>query len=180
MPPVDRVQVKATPMHNRYRDASGVQSQPAIAFSLSRPGDDVVPPSSNPSVIPSTAPRRSFRDALQDSVSPALDTVGSTPAKPAAAGRVEATPLQGGAVSVTPIRQSTRPGPSADTIPGSSPLMAKRVAPVPYSGSVKNLKDVFRTPVKARPEQEETAAPEGRRKMSVYERLGWDNELDDL
>lgn len=177
MDPADRVQVKATPMHNRYRDASTAQSQPAIAFSLSRPGDDVVPPSSNPSVIPSTAPRQSFRDALQDSVSPALDTIGSTPAKPAAAHRIEGTPL--GAVSATPVRQGTRPEFSADTIPGSSPLMAKRVAPVAYTGGVRNLKDMFRTPVKARPEPEEKAAPEGR-KVSVYERLGWDDELDDL
>lgn len=175
--PADRVQVKATPMHNRYRDAPAVQSQPAIAFPLSRPADNV-PPSSNPSVIPSTAPRRSFRDALQDDPSAAIDTVGSTPAKPAAADRIEGTPVKKTSVSETPVRQARRPEPSADTILGSSPLMAKRTAPVPYTGGVRNLKEAFKTPVKARPEQEEKPVPEA--KVSIYEKLGWDNEYDDL
>lgn len=177
--PSDRVQVKATPMHNRYRDTGAVQSQPAIAFPLSRSAAGVVPPSSNPSVIPSTAPRQSFRDALQDSTSPAFDAIGSTPARPAAADRIEATPAQRAAISATPVRQRPRAGASAETIPGSSPLMAKRAAPGTYTGGVRNLKEMFRTPVKTRPEQGEMAAPEAK-KMSVYERLGWDDEYDDL
>ena len=159
-------------MHNRYRDTA-VQSQPAIAFSLSRPSDDVIPPSSNPSVIPSTAPRQSFRDAVRDSASP-LEAVGATPARPVGVDRVEGTPRSSGVVSATPVRRGAMPADAAETIPGSSPLMAKRAAPGAYSGGVRSLKDVFRTPVKAKP------AEQGEKTMSVYARLGWDNELDDL
>ncbi|MBE3048108.1 hypothetical protein IMZ48_37510, partial [Candidatus Bathyarchaeota archaeon] len=150
----DRVQVKATPVHNRYRDSAAAQSQPAISFSLSRPGTGEPPPSSNPSFIPNTAPRQSFRNALHNSASPAYDAIESTPARPPAADRIEATPVQRAAISATPIRQRARPEAPVDTmdaIPGSSPLMAKRAEPDVYVGGVRNMRELFRTPVKARP-----------------------------
>lgn len=129
-------------------------------------------------MIPSTAPRQSFRDALQDTASPAFDVIGSTPARPAAVDMVEGTPVRGSTVDVTPVRQGGMAVP-ADVIPGSSPLMMKRGPPVAFSGGVRSLKDAFRAPVKPRPAEDGEPAPEGR-KMSVYERLGWDDEFDDL
>lgn len=57
--------------------------------------------------------------------------------------------------------------------------MAKKAAPMVYTGGVRNLRDLFRTPVKAAPVEQSKEAPETK-KMSVYERLGWDDEYDDL
>lgn len=91
---------------------------------------------------------------------------------------VEGTPVRGPAVDVTPVRRGGMAGP-ADAIPGSSPLMMKRGPPVAFSGGARSLTDAFRAPVKSRTGEEGEAAPGGR-KMSVYERLGWDDELDDL
>ncbi|SPN96892.1 uncharacterized protein DNG_00412 [Cephalotrichum gorgonifer] len=192
--PSEHVQVKATPMHNRYRDL-GTAGQPrpsAIAWPLARASPGELPPSSNPSVIPSTAPRRSFRDALQDTTtSPEFSAIGSTPARPAAADRIEGTPVQPGVISATPVRRSTMPASaSVDAIPGSSPLMMKRAVPVAvHTGGMRSLTEAFKAPVKPRPaahaeesesEMAPAAAPAAPRKMSVYEKLGWDDEYDDL
>ena len=204
--PSEEVKIKATPLHNRYRDTMAGQSQPApVAWPLPRLVSNDPPPSSGGSVIPATAPRKGFRDALQNSVSPAFDVIGSTPARKPMVDMIDATPAaQTSAIASTPVRQTARPAmqPAGEqSILQSSPLMPRRAAPsqylaVPKSGAsrpadlsgVRSLKDIFRTPVKpkvaiapaveVKEVEKEPAVAD--KKVSVYERLGWDNEFDDL
>ena len=208
--PSEQIKIKATPLHNRYRDPMAGHSQPApVAWPLPRLGAHEPPPSSNGSVIPATAPRKGFRDALQSSASPAFDVITSTPARRSVVDRIDATPARTSTIAATPVRSSVKPAslPEEESLPAdeimlpSSPLMARKAPPsqylaVPRSGAsrsadisgVRSLKDLFRTPVK--PKQTAPAASEERmaetsvvaekKKVSVYEKLGWDNEFDDL
>ncbi|CAI4216264.1 unnamed protein product [Parascedosporium putredinis] len=147
--------------------------------------------------------RKSFRDALQSSVSPAFDAIGSTPARTSRVDMLDATPIAPtSAIASTPVRRTVSSAPEhgeEQSILQSSPLMPRRAAPsqhltVPGTGSsrsadlsgIRSLKDIFRTPVKPKaslPQTVEAKAnekPAAAEKMSVYERLGWDNEFDDL
>lgn len=200
----DHIKVKATPLHNRFRDAvAGDAQSPSVEWPLSRVTAKDPPPSSGVSVIPATAPRKSFRDALQNSADDALDTVQATPARPPLVDRIDVTPVAPGAIAATPARQTkTRdemfPAEELDVV-GSSPLMQRKNVPRQLPGPirtvdssvVRSLSDAFRTPVKKpKPSPsgpawggkvDEKAAPaEPGKKMSVYERLGWDNDFDDL
>lgn len=149
--------------------------------------DDGIPPSSS-SVVPSTAPRRGHRDALIG-VSPVADAVQATPARSSATAKSSVSQLAAEEPAIAP----------------SSPLMARKsCAPrhlgVPRSviqdemGStpVKRAENhpLFETPVKLRTKVErETTISDSKigqpvagveRNMSIYERLGWDDDCDDL
>jgi len=189
--------VKATPFGNRYRQA---ELQPVRPFASLLHGSDDAPPPSSASVIPATAPRPGFRDALGPS--PAVERVEATPARP-----TSATP-KGGLLGVFPPSPAkdrvaagsgraplarTRNGfldtPTADRIaatpvrrPAASSTPAEVISATP---PIRNIRDMFLTPVKPRvPLAAKIASAkdlEGEKKaVSVYERLGWDNDVDDL
>ncbi|EEY18328.1 conserved hypothetical protein [Verticillium alfalfae VaMs.102] len=164
------VQVKATPANNRFRDAlaeaGGSAKMPAI----------FMPPSSA-SMIPSTAKRRSTSDYFGSFSSSAVK---ATPSRPRAS-----APL--GAPHDEP------------SIPPSSPLMARVPATTPAQPRPRAMRSpspigahIFDTPVKAAtsfslPEDEiaatpvmKTAAPAEKKASSIYEKLGWDDDFDDL
>jgi DNA replication regulator SLD3 len=108
------VQVKATPANSRFKDAFAVdkaQSQPT-------PFHDAAP--SSASVVPASTLPRKFADRLP------------APRRPAAGGRVQATPVRPTTSSIpaTGLRplQETPGGPG---IFPSSPIMARKAAPAP-------------------------------------------------
>ncbi|KAH6685277.1 DNA replication regulator SLD3-domain-containing protein [Plectosphaerella plurivora] len=174
-PLFQRVEVKATPVHNRFRDAMADDSL----------DDGMIPPSSV-SVIPGTVRRSSTKDFLSTLPSSA---VRETPTKAMTSRRTDYD--------------------DESAIPPSSPLMMRRPAPgtaapshqfvrpravVPRSPSPNGMRRIFATPVKAKPappplagdnEEDEIAAtpltkPVPVPKKSIFEQLGWDDELDDL
>ncbi|CAN8098795.1 unnamed protein product [Discula destructiva] len=139
----NRVQVKATPANYRFRDAvsGGARSSNAP---LPRTTLETIPSSS--SVIPNTAPRKSFRDDLRDGL--AAFHIASTPAAAHKATAQAATLLT-----------------KDNCIPESSPIMARKTVPAPptsrdyltVSGVAGDLAPsspilprIFETPVKRR------------------------------
>lgn len=140
----NRVQVKATPANYRFKDAVSGDSRSYGSFNALPPRTelDMIPSSS--SVIPNTAPRKTFRDDLRDDL--AEFHIASTPA---AARRGAA--------------HAARPAPIYENcIPESSPIMARRTAPPPrdyltvpgaagdLAPSSPVLPRIFETPVKRR------------------------------
>ncbi|KAM0279491.1 hypothetical protein ACHAQH_004551 [Verticillium albo-atrum] len=170
------VQVKATPANNRFRDALADDGGSAKISTMS------IPPSSA-SMIPSTAQRRSTADFFGSYSSSAVK---ATPSRPRASAP----------------RREPHDEPS---IPPSSPLMARKPArqqPVPTTTPARPQPramrspspvgvHIFDTPVKAAtsfslPEDGIAATPLAKmaaptqKKASIYEKLGWDDDLDDL
>ncbi|KAL2756212.1 hypothetical protein ACRALDRAFT_1076488 [Sodiomyces alcalophilus JCM 7366] len=171
------VQVKATPTSNRFRDA--LATEPLDPPDMS---PMALPPSSA-SMIPSTAPRRSTGDALDAVPSSAIL---ATPSRRSAVSRVDASELA--------------------SVPGSSPLMARKKArpqqtagPADAAAQENGLAmpaspaagGILETPVKGSrfftlPEDEIAATPiksmnkPTAKNVSIYERLGWDNDYDDF
>ncbi|KAJ4417095.1 hypothetical protein N0V82_006377 [Gnomoniopsis sp. IMI 355080] len=112
-----RVQVKATPANYRFKDAVSGDSQSYGSFKFLQAKTDLEMIPSSSSVIPSTAPRKSFRDDLRDDL--AAFHIASTPNK---------VPESPTAAS----RGITRPAANLNSIPESSPIMARRPAPTDY------------------------------------------------
>lgn len=142
----NRVQVKATPANYRFKDAVSGDTRSYSSFNLLPPKTDLEMIPSSSSVIPSTAPRKSFRDDLRDNL--AAFHIASTPNKvlesPAAA-----------------TRSISQPATNHKCVPESSPIMARRTAPashdyltVPAAGDIGPsspvLPRIFETPVKQR------------------------------
>ncbi|KAF6833732.1 hypothetical protein CPLU01_05330 [Colletotrichum plurivorum] len=179
-PLFDAVQVKVTPANHRFRDALASESKASSSMSIPMSS---IPPSSA-SRIPSTGPRRGH-----------IDVLGITPSS---------------AIQATPIKQSGQPlgflSGNELTVPPSSPLMMMRKPArsqhlsIPASavrerlGRVRSLSpDVGlpATPCKQRTinvlEDEvastplvDEAPPPQQKTQSIYERLGWDDDFDDL
>lgn len=141
-------------------------------------------PPSSASMIPSTAPRRDTEDALDTAPSSAIL---ATPSRPSASSRADVSEFA--------------------SVLGSSPLMARKAARSQQTAfathAVTHEDDlvmpaspaadggILETPVKASrffilPQDEISATPiknmnkPAEKKVSIYERLGWDNEYDDL
>ncbi|ROT36952.1 hypothetical protein SODALDRAFT_335169 [Sodiomyces alkalinus F11] len=173
------VQVKATPTNNRFRDALATEAR-GSDMHMPKLG---LPPSSA-SMIPSTAPRRGTRDALEAAPSSAIM---ATPSKPSASSRVDVSEVA--------------------CVPGSSPLMERKAARLQqlasptHAATQKNsiaisaspMADggILETPVKGPrfftlPQEEISSTPiknlnnQTTTNGSIYERLGWDNDYDDL
>ncbi|KAI1136934.1 DNA replication regulator SLD3-domain-containing protein [Hypoxylon sp. FL0543] len=192
--------VKATPVGKRFTDAldMSVGNRPSYSRSAESNGLSTIPSSS---LIPSSGPRKRSHEAAFT-----LDECRSIPRSRASAGRVEATPVK----SLT-HKQSFMSVPEVDNdaVLASSPIILRkssstmsfrdsgiemdeltetpvksRAVPVPSEGIVAT------TPTKRRILDSTTAnsnkatvgeAKEPGRKMSIYERLGWDDDdLDEL
>ncbi|KAH7162804.1 DNA replication regulator SLD3-domain-containing protein [Dactylonectria estremocensis] len=160
--------VKATPANNRFKDMFAAKSEtPADVPLMST--EEVIPPSSIPSMIPSTGLRGGRRDAFRFSPSPVIDRIDSTPTK--------------GSSFLHRLRNDD------PELPPLSPLMQRKalseIGPVPGT-TIKerrkidftSLRDegVLANPVNIEIKQDETLG----KSISIYQKLGWDDDLDDL
>ncbi|KAF4960714.1 hypothetical protein FSARC_10393 [Fusarium sarcochroum] len=157
--------VKATPANARFKDVFAPKPETAMDTPLMST-EDIIPPSSLPSMVPSTGFRGGHRNALRQSPTPDFERIGSTPTK----------------AGSSFIR---RPANEQDVLPfpPSSPLLERRtVSAADLFGpgtnidrkrkaiKTKNMNDVENQNVEA-----ELAKP-----ASIYQKLGWDDDLDDL
>ncbi|KAF5583661.1 dna replication regulator sld3 [Fusarium pseudoanthophilum] len=171
--------VKATPANTRFRD---VFAKPHVADTPIMSTEDVIPPSSLPSIVPSTGFRGAQRDGLGQSPTPDIERIGSTPTK----------------AGSSFIR---RPRIDEDVLPfpPSSPSLERRIisaADLFNPSGVTNRKrkvsftfsrddELLATPVKGMKTKNidfENQAAESMpaKSVSIYEKLGWDDDLDDL
>ncbi|KAJ6446228.1 DNA replication regulator Sld3 [Purpureocillium lavendulum] len=181
--PVGSTIVKATPANNRFRDALAVKGE-TIADCLHDRTEELIPPSSVGHLAPSTASSVGQRDAFIASTSPATELVGGTPIRPTA--------------HASFIR---RPPNEEPAIPPSSPLMERKANTVDAflipSSAIKTRErldfmtprrnNVAVTPIKrTAPRPEALSESPGfveahpQKTVSIYQRLGWDDDFDDL
>uniref|UniRef100_A0A0D2XCT0 DNA replication regulator Sld3 C-terminal domain-containing protein n=1 Tax=Fusarium oxysporum (strain Fo5176) TaxID=660025 RepID=A0A0D2XCT0_FUSOF len=144
--------------------------------------EDVIPPSSLPSMVPSTGLRGAQRDGFRQSPTPDIERIGSTPTK----------------AGSSFIR---RPRNDEDVLPfpPSSPSLERltmSAADLFNPGGVTNRKrkvsftfsrndELLATPVKGMKTknidmENQAAKPMPAKSVSIYEKLGWDDDLDDL
>lgn len=176
--------VKATPANNRFWDALAAKRETSADCAHERT-DELIPPSSIGPLVPSTASSMGHRDAYVGSTSPAIELVGGTPVRPTS--------------QPSFIR---RPANEEPAIPPSSPLMERKATstdafsiPGSAAGSRERLdfstprkSEVSATPIKRtapRPHAISESPGLGedahsRKKVSIYQRLGWDDDFDDL
>ncbi|CVK93128.1 hypothetical protein FPRO06_02813 [Fusarium proliferatum] len=171
--------VKATPANTRFRD---VFAKPQVADTPIMSTEDVIPPSSLPSIVPSTGLRGAQRGGFRQSPTPDIERIGSTPTK----------------AGSSFIR---RPKNDEDVLPfpPSSPSLERRTisaADLFNQSGVTNRKrkvsftfarddELLATPVKGMKTknidmENQAAEPIPAKSVSIYEKLGWDDDLDDL
>ncbi|OTA57705.1 hypothetical protein K449DRAFT_335204 [Hypoxylon sp. EC38] len=192
--------VKATPVGKRFTDVftTGVGNQPNHPRSAESNGLSTIPSSS---LIPSSAPRkRSHETAFT------LDECPNVPRSGASTGGVQATPAKS-----LNYKQSFLSVPEVDddAILASSPIMLRKSSSMmSFRDSGIEMDELTETPLKPRPvpvpseglvaatptkrrildtttaNANKAATADGKepgRKMSIYERLGWDDDdLDEL
>ena len=201
--PLDKIQVKATPVNNRYRDAMAGEL-PARMGKNSQRADEV-------DCVPSSAPRRGQMGPPPSSLvacTPFADKVAATPARASAVpGRLLEPPAR---IDIVPTSSPLGPrqaGSSvknvptlapviSDFIPGSSPLQPRKPAVATHLADLRAprygeadpstvSRTLFQTPLKAKskanmeqPRQGGLTGGAGK-PLSIYQQLGWD-EVDDL
>ncbi|GKT97797.1 dna replication regulator sld3 [Fusarium langsethiae] len=175
--------VKATPANVRFKDVfasnkANIMDTPLMST------EDVIPPSSLPSMVPSTGLRGGGqRSAFRQSRTPDFERIGSTPTKTAS----------------TFIR---RPADDPDVLPfpPSSPCMERRTVSTANIFNPTGITDrkrkvsfessrhdeILATPVKAiktkniEDLENMRVEPEPAKQVSIYQKLGWDDDIDDL
>lgn len=187
------VQVEATPANSRFRNVLAPRSD----NNTERPATDLVdliPPSSVENAVPSTVRKAAQHEAFSDMLSTfthAADVVGSTPVKASSA------------------RNFLRRPADDIVVPPSSPLFARKTAPAHRAQSsnaadaevgfgLSQCRDVrsFLTPVKKASTNLMIGTPDAvcatpvpimqepekpvERAVSIYDKLGWDNDFDDI
>lgn len=143
--------------------------------------EDVIPPSSIGTCVPSTASRVGFRNAVAAaSTSPAVDMIGSTPTKQSAASFLRRPTNEGPFIPPSPLfKTAKRDAIDPPRSIGSSIATTKDSAPeqglfaTPAKGTAPRPSTIFESPVPQ-------AQAQAQQKPSIYEQLGWDDDLDDL
>ncbi|KAF7551684.1 hypothetical protein G7Z17_g4840 [Cylindrodendrum hubeiense] len=168
--------VKATPMNNRFKDMFAAKSETAADVPLIST-EEVIPPSSIPSMIPSTGLRGGRRDAFRYSPSPVMDRIDSTPTKASSFlhrlknDDPELPPL-------SPLMLRRAMSEEQFLVPGTAMKEQRRIDFTPSRDE-----GVLATPIRAVAKESNVGArqdePVGK-SMSIYQKLGWDDELDDL
>ncbi|TFB06289.1 hypothetical protein CCMA1212_001713 [Trichoderma ghanense] len=173
------VQVKATPANNRFKNMMPTKSNGGQVFLEGF--DELIPPSSVTAFVPSTGKRPALREIYKRSPSPAADTVGDTPTKTSSKPSFIRRPLD---------EQSTFP-PSSPAIQRRSEyedLVVTDSAVKPARTSAYEAPDLMETPVKKTTQQRmdlyatpQTKQQEPKGKIgSIFDRLGWNDDFDDL
>lgn len=155
---------------------AAVTSVPSVGM------EEVIPPSSVGTLVPSTVSRRSHWDAAPRNTSPSREAIESTPMKPLkysnvsqqAVGLESAIPMSSPAMDRTWI--------SPDRLPRSTSPVAP-LRRLDFSASRSTM--VQESPVKASALERmppHTSVPQESKgeEMSIYQKLGWDDDLDDL
>ncbi|KAM0322881.1 hypothetical protein ACHAQA_009223 [Verticillium albo-atrum] len=173
------VQVKATPANNRFRDALADDSGGSAKISTMS-----IPPSSA-SMIPSTAQRRSTSDFFGSYSSSAVK---ATPSRPRASAPREAPEHDEPSIPPSSPLMARKPARQTPSVPVTTPRPQPRVVRSPSPTGM----HIFDTPVKTAtsfslPDDEIAATPMAKvattpapKKASIYEKLGWDDDFDDL
>lgn len=177
------VQVKATPTNNRFRDVFGATTAAEYGALLS--SEDLVPPSSIGNLIPSTGHRHGHRDALAPIASPSGVPFGETPSrsfsqpafvKTAAQDQpamLPSTPsIQRNTAAVGPIARQANHGPAMEEPWPATEGARREIAATPVRNSSSRMGPLS-SPV---PFLDAGKAKE----MSIYEKLGWDDDFDDI
>lgn len=197
--------VKATPIGKRFKDVLGMSAsnQPSRSRIMG-PAEPSSTPSS--SLIPSSAPRKRTHEAaftldkFQTSRSkPSADQVQATPARPSTLRQssllfpevdetdiLASSPIMARKVSMVSFRDSGIEMPSSPPGALAETPVKPRTAPIPLKGLV------AATPIKRRILDKDVAniadtrnsttenVKEPERKVSIFERLGWDDDFDEL
>lgn len=167
------IQVKATPANNRFKDVFNIK--PDLGAETPMPSrEDVIPPSSIGTCVPSTSSRPGFRNVVP-STSPAADMIGSTPTKPAAS-FLRRSSNEGPFNPPSPLFKTARRTSGQNALTAS---MRQSSSLVPQSHE-----SIFATPAKKQAPRlivdESPIAQKEEASKSIYQQLGWDDELDDL
>ncbi|KAG5923717.1 hypothetical protein E4U42_004850 [Claviceps africana] len=182
------IQVKATPANNRFKDALAMKPESDADGALDST-EELIPPSSIGHLIPSTGHRHGHRDALGLA---AMDFLEATPVRASTRRsfikRMPDDELAAVPPSSPPLGQSNQPSRSHDdrgapTRHTSSSASSSVGARTPSD----EAEDLMATPSKRsvpRRQSLETRLPGGPcaqpSTVSIYDKLGWDNEFDDL
>ncbi|EKJ77039.1 hypothetical protein FPSE_02683 [Fusarium pseudograminearum CS3096] len=157
--------VKATPANMRFKDVFA--SKPNIMDTPLMSTEDVIPPSSLPSMVPSTGLRGGGqRNAFRQNRTPDFERIGSTPTKGAS----------------TFIR---RPANDPDVLPfpPSSPCLERRTVSTANLFNPTGISDRKRKAIKTKNIEDlenMRVEPEPAKSVSIYQKLGWDDDIDDL
>ncbi|KAK5990427.1 hypothetical protein PT974_08695 [Cladobotryum mycophilum] len=164
------VQVKATPANNRFKNMMPEKSAASQGMFVESIVDFIPPSSVGTSFIQSTQQRTSHRDMFQRSPSPE-EAVGDTPIKQPVFIRrpVDELPAIRSSSPVMERRQVS----SDDLVPGSVIKKTYKSHTTTFTED-----DISATPIK-KPTQR-LIFGEKEKKVSIYAKLGWDDELDDL
>lgn len=168
--------VKATPTNNRFRDVFAPKPE-SIADIPFLSTEEVIPPSSLPSRVPSTGLRTGHRDVFRNSPSPALDRIDNTPSKGT---RFQDRLENDGPVPWSPLMERRKESSDNVLVPGSAVKGQRTITDFTSSRD----EGIFATPIKPpakifvenTPTQDVPAA----KPLSIYQKLGWDDDLDDL
>ena len=172
------VTVKATPANNRFRDVFATKLE-SVDDALLTNAEEVIPPSSIASMVPSTGLRKGYTDAYPNGTSP-LDAIGGTPTKRTAeSGFLRRPNLEEDVIPPSPSMDRRNISAQQLFVPGSITKEQRRL-----SFTSPSDEQLFATPIKAKPRalnQAQNAQEKSlEEKKSIYERLGWDDEFDDL
>jgi DNA replication regulator SLD3 len=144
--------------------------------------EEIIPPSSIGTLIPSTTHRRSHVDALPATASSTLEAIGETPIRASTASRIyRQAPDDDLAIPPSPLAGQDETG--EDYFAGlESP--SRPVRKLDFSASATDRicetpfkKSVARGPILETPKYEEQGKET---KKTIYQQLGWDDDLDDL
>lgn len=171
------VTVKATPANNRFRDVFASKQESGGDDVLLADVDEVIPPSSLPSMVPSTGLRRGYTDAYPDGTP---GTIGGTPTKrPADSSFLRRSTFDKDVLAQSPLMDRKSSSAKQLFVPGSATKEQRRL-----SFGSPGIDQLFATPIKARPKElsltQDVCEKPVEEKKSIYERLGWDDEFDDL
>ncbi|KAK4079273.1 hypothetical protein Trihar35433_378 [Trichoderma harzianum] len=170
--------VKATPANNRFKNMMPAKKAEGQIFSEGF--DELIPPSSVTAFVPSTGKKPALRELYKRSPSPVMDAVGDTPTKTSAKPSFLRRPLneQPAYPPSSPAIQRTRvPEDFVVTDSVVKPTRTRYEAPdlieTPIKKSTQQRLDLYATP------QTKSQEPKGK-SVSIFERLGWDDDFDDL
>ncbi|KAI1657079.1 DNA replication regulator SLD3-domain-containing protein [Daldinia decipiens] len=198
--------VKATPIGKRFKDVLGTSASNQPSHSrITGPAEPSSTPSS--SLIPSSAPRKRTHEAAfaldKFQTSPrsrtSADQVQATPARPSTLRQsallfpevdetdiLASSPIMARKVSMASFRDSGIEMPSSPPGALAETPVKPRTAPIPLKGLV------AATPIKRRILDKDVAniadtrnsttenVKEPERRVSIFERLGWDDDFDEL
>ncbi|KAK0763116.1 hypothetical protein N5P37_004100 [Trichoderma harzianum] len=176
--PASAIQVKATPANNRFKNMMPAKKAESQIFSEGF--DELIPPSSVTAFVPSTGKKPALRELYKRSPSPVMDAIGDTPTKTSAKPSFLRRPLneQPAYPPSSPAVQRTR-APEDFVVTDSvvKPARTRHEAPdlieTPIKKSTQQRLDLYATP------QTKSQEPKGK-SVSIFERLGWDDDFDDL